>query len=56
MKFGVKPTPRSLRMLMAWTLLSAVFFLFTALSPSSVTDSRPRKIARSPQSFHISMR
>ena len=41
---------------MARTLLSAVFFLLTALSPSSVTDSRPRKIARLPQSFHISIR
>src|ERR1043165_6978580 len=56
MKFGVKPTPISLSRFSARTLLSAVFFLFTAFSPSSVTDSRPRKMARSPQSFHISMR
>ena len=41
---------------MARTLLSAVFFLLTAFSPSSVTDSRPRKMASLPQSFHISIR
>jgi hypothetical protein len=52
----VKPTPRSFKIWIARTLLSAVFFLLTALSPSSVTDSRPRKMASEPQSFHISIR
>ncbi len=56
MKFGVKPTPRSLRISIARMLLDAVFFLFTASRPASVTASRPRKIARSPHSFHISIR
>src|SRR5204862_474754 len=53
---GVKPTPISFSSSIAWTLFDALFFLLTAARPSSVTDSRPRKIARLPQSFHISMR
>src|SRR5436305_1664833 len=56
MKLGVKPTPSSFKIARARALLAAVLLLLTASNPASVTDSTPRKIDRSPHSFHISIR
>ncbi len=39
----------------ARSLVAASLCLLIAASPSSVTDSSPRKIARSPHSFHFSI-
>ena len=56
MKLGVKPTPSSFKIAKARSLLARVFFLLTERRPSSVLASSPRKMARWPHSFHISMR
>src|SRR3954451_13674450 len=56
MKVGGESTPLSFPISTGRLLLAIVLPLFTASSPSSVTDSRPRKIDRLPQSFHISIR